>query len=249
MRVSIIGAILLALAGCTQSVPLSSSGGPGGFDVKASGELYKLDGPGPYPAIVVLHGCAGVTPQYHVWAQRLNRWGYVALVVDSLGPRGYQTVCDSLNVSTLERARDAFAAAAWLRSQPFVDPARIGVIGFSHGGSTVLKAVLEPVIRAATATPFRAAVAYYPGCARDFPTIASDTLILIGDADTQASVLSCRAFVASAKDASHPVELKVYPGANHLFDAIGLPRNTAYDPAAADDAFTVTRTFFDARLK
>lgn len=249
MRMSIIWAVLLVLTGCTHSVPLSSPGGAGGFDVKASGELYKLDGAGPYPAIVVLHGCAGITPQYHVWAQRLNRWGYVAFVVDSLGPRGYQTVCDSLNVSPLERARDAFAAAAWLRSQPFVDPARIGVLGFSHGGSTALKAVLEPVVRAADATPFRAAVAYYPGCARDFPMIASDTLIVIGDADTQASVLSCRAFVESAKDAAHAVALKVYPGANHLFDAIGLPRNTAYDPAAADDAFTVTRTFFDARLK
>ena len=52
-----IAAGLLALAACTQSVQLSATS-RAGYDVHASGELFKPDGSGPFPAVVVLHGCA-----------------------------------------------------------------------------------------------------------------------------------------------------------------------------------------------
>ena len=42
----------------------------------------------PYPAVVVLHGCGGISSHSAKIADRLGSWGYVALTVDSLGPRG-----------------------------------------------------------------------------------------------------------------------------------------------------------------
>ncbi len=249
-----IALLLLALSGCAQQVTLASSGG-GPDAVRASGAFYKPDGPGPFPAVVLLHGCNGVGPHMQTWAQRLNRWGYAAFVVDSFGPRGHASgICNQgLLVPPELRARDAFEAATWLRGQPTIDGARIGVIGFSHGGWTVMRTVLEATARVNDAAPFRAAVAYYPACAPNNARLATDTLILIGEADDWTPAARCVTQVAGQLDQPHKIEIKVYPRATHAFDAMAGPRTAwghfmAYDPAAADDSFAMTRSFLDARL-
>src|SRR5262249_14662473 len=38
----------------------------------------------PYPAVVVLHGCSGISSHSAAIADRLGAWGYVALTVDTL---------------------------------------------------------------------------------------------------------------------------------------------------------------------
>jgi Dienelactone hydrolase family len=82
----------------------------------AAHELYQPVGSGPHPAILVLHGCSGVTPAVRQWAATMAEWGYLALVLDSFGPRGVQNVCDRPDhVSAWLRAQDAFAGAAYLR--------------------------------------------------------------------------------------------------------------------------------------
>src|SRR5215813_1506510 len=45
------------------------------------------------PAVVVLHGCSGFSSHSAAIADRLGSWGYVALTVDSLGPRGIASAC------------------------------------------------------------------------------------------------------------------------------------------------------------
>ena len=47
----------------------------------------------PYPAVVVLHGCSGISSHSAAIADRLGAWGYVALTVDTLGPRGITGRC------------------------------------------------------------------------------------------------------------------------------------------------------------
>ena len=42
----------------------------------------------PYPAVIVLHGCGGISSHSAAIADRLGGWGYVALTIDTLGPRG-----------------------------------------------------------------------------------------------------------------------------------------------------------------
>ena len=41
-----------------------------------------------YPAVVLLHGCGGISSHSAAIADRLGAWGYVALAVDTLGSRG-----------------------------------------------------------------------------------------------------------------------------------------------------------------
>src|SRR3972149_5417972 len=56
-------------------------------------ELRRPPGQGPFPALVLLHGCSGITSVQRDWAERLSEWGYVTLIVDSFGPREVRNVC------------------------------------------------------------------------------------------------------------------------------------------------------------
>ena len=150
----------------------------------APAELYLPPGTAPAGAIVVLHGCNGVGLHDREWTRRLAGWGFAALLIDSFGPRGFREVGNRGRLVPPEaQARDAFDGAAYLRAAPEVSAARVGVIGFSHGGWAVLKAVLAGVVRQASEPAFAAAVAYYPGCDPLTSALETDTLILIGDAD------------------------------------------------------------------
>ncbi len=57
------------------------------------GELHRPLGKGPFPAVVLMHGCSGWIPAAYRtlddYAQELSRRGYVALNLDSFGPRHY----------------------------------------------------------------------------------------------------------------------------------------------------------------
>ncbi len=220
-------------------------------------ELYLPFGVAPVGAVVVLHGCDGIGLHSRQWARRLTEWGHAALLIDSFGPRGFTEVCNrGLLVPPQAQARDAFDGAAYLRAAPEVRAQRVGVIGFSHGGWAVLKAVLAGLVRRPSEPAFAAAVAYYPGCdLRDLPgaPLETDTLILIGDADDWTPVERCTRWRDSVQTNGHVLQMKTYPGARHAFDAPRPPHFFAghyigQDPTALADALVETRSFFDERL-
>src|SRR5215831_16872585 len=87
------------------------------------GYLARPRGPGagPFPAVVVLHHCGGFDDLVVSWADRLSSWGYVALAVDSFGPRGVPKNCTSRTF----QAVDASSAATFLAQQGLVDSSRV----------------------------------------------------------------------------------------------------------------------------
>jgi dienelactone hydrolase len=248
-------ALLLAFVFVTASAPAQ----PLTFDhdkisgpwSNGQGELYLPAGKGPFPAVVVLHGCNGVSPHYRLWAQRLMSWGYMTLLVDSFRPRGFTNVCNQGMLVPAElRARDAFAAAEYLRSLANVRADRVGVIGFSHGGWTVMQIVQTK----ADFKPFAAAVAFYPWCASPEAPLTTDTLVLIGDADDWTPAERCESFRALARTDGHVLRMKIYPGALHAFDN-KLARKQLFaghwiggQPEGADGAIAETRAFLAERL-
>jgi dienelactone hydrolase len=220
----------------------------------APAELYLPIGAQPTGAVVVLHGCNGVGLHDREWARRLAGWGFAALLIDSFGPRGFREVCNRGRLVPPEaQARDAFDGAAYLRTAPEVRTARVGVIGFSHGGWAILKAVLGGGVRQPGEPAFAAAVAYYPGCDPPTSSLETDTLILIGDSDDWTPAARCTRWRDTVQTNGHALRMKIYPGARHAFDAPSLPHPFAghyigQDPAAMADSLVETRAFFSERL-
>lgn len=238
--------LLLAACAATGSGVSISTTDPDGGSERIPAEIYKPEGPGPFPAVVMLHDCSGLglnsSGAPGRWARELQAHGYVVIVPDSFGTRGFPNgVCTDSSrgprEAPLQRARDAHAALAYLRTLAFVDGGRVGVMGGSHGGSTTLVAMLPPRGAAAGRPGFAAAVALYPGCTAAPGRLIGDAsggyrslaplLILIGELDDWTPAEPCRRLAEAAQKAGSPVAIKVYPGAYHSFDSSNPPRYVA----------------------
>lgn len=103
-------------------------------------------GPGPFPAVLLFHGCGGVRRIMHAYADAAAKAGVAAVIVDSCTPRGidYQAalarVCTGRQLWARERAADLHAALAAVREDSRIDPDRLALAGWSHGGWTILDA-------------------------------------------------------------------------------------------------------------
>ena len=179
------------------------------------GYLSRPDGPGPFPAVVVLHGCPGFFAGYVEIADQLKSWGYVALAVDSLGSREIGPRCGD---GFPAQATDAYAALKYLSQDASVDAARIAVLGYSMGGESALSTVERGRIDPPFPEKFAVAVVYYPWCRGRSAMVSAPVLILIGAEDNVASAASCREMVAQPHDGGAAIDLIVYPGAHHNFN-------------------------------
>jgi len=113
----------------------SSQAGP-----EVKGWIYKPPGNGPFPAIILAHSCAGTNRHTDVWGKLLVSWGYLVLAPDSFGPRGTKAVCTTPGTVTPNmRVADIAGALDYLATRPDVVKGKIGIIGHSHGGSTVIR--------------------------------------------------------------------------------------------------------------
>src|SRR5436309_11809456 len=158
------------------SIPTTA---PNGASEQIPATVSKPDGPGPFPAVVIMHDCSGLgltsSGAPGRWAKELVGRGYVVLLPDSFTTRGHPDgVCTDPSrsrddVSPARRVRDAYAALAHLRTLPYVDGTHVGLMGGSHGGSTTLTSMIAPesdgdLLAKERRAGFAAGVALYPGC-------------------------------------------------------------------------------------
>lgn len=253
-RLALCLGLVVLVAGCAPTVTIQfTSRAPDG--AKLSGTLHKPEGNGPFPAIVALHGYGGVLDYQEDWLKNLRDTGFVTLMVDSYCGRGYYCPGQSRSrvlplmqnpmiVSPAMRAADALAALYFLQNQSFVDRERIGVLGWSGGGTAALMA-------STPASGFKAAVSFYPTVSeiqRDWTTPA---LILAGDLDPSAP--QYKSFTVAMRGKSLPVEVILYASAHRKFDEPGSRINSLgikeeYNQAAALDADRRVKAFFSKYL-
>ncbi len=105
-------------------------------------------GPG-LPGVVLAHGLANdrdEAGQFGPLAARLCAEGHLVLRFDFRG--GVRDVNPGRQLAVREWAEDLLAAIAFVRARDDVDPARVGVVGSSAGGSVaVYVAALEPTLQ------------------------------------------------------------------------------------------------------
>jgi dienelactone hydrolase len=251
-------AVLLLSAGLAWAEDVTIPG-PDGIGLKS--RLFRPARAGSAAAIVVLHGCGGPFPSREAqWIDLLSDAGHIVLLPNSFSSRGLGSQCETperqrtVTAGGLRR-RDALAAADWLTRQPGTPPGGVVLMGWSDGGSTTLAAG-----RDLPDTPkglIRGLVAFYPGCGAartaGWKPVAP-LLVLIGAADDWTPAAPCQAVANSVSSA---MELVLYPGAYHDFDAPNYPLRTrssangqvhvGTDPAARADALARVPAFI-ARL-
>jgi dienelactone hydrolase len=181
------------------------------------------------PAMVVIHGSSGVLTNEWEWAKRLNELGVAAFVIDNFTGRGVkETATDQSRLSPAADAAGALAALSLLATHPAIDPKRIGVIGFSRGGSAAINSALEPIRRAVVDDDLRFAahIAVYPGCSVPFVSAhldGSPILMLLGGKDDYTPASSCLDYADRLRASGASIKAVVYPSANHGFDSMAPP--------------------------
>ena len=256
------GCLYSAFAAAPREVEFLSGALPRDPPLKITASLYKPEGSGPFPAIVHLHGCRGNPKNSYQLVTQLLNWGYVSLVVDSLKPRGLKSVCGTpRKLLPITRSHDAYGALKYLRGLAFVDSKRIGVIGKSHGGWTLLSALradkTNPSIPSKLFTSdekvrFKAAVTYFPWCPTQRRIFYAPLLILIGEKDDRTPAWRCQRMAENSLAGGRPVSLVVYPGATHAFasgfNVTVLGHRIVHDPAAAEDSLKRIKAFLAENL-
>ena len=123
--------------------------------VTLRGWLFVPDGPAPHPAITMAHGFAGVKEHgLERFARAFSDAGFVVLVHDHRG-FGASDGAPRFDVDPWVQVADWRRAISFLETQPFVDPARIGLWGSSYAGG-------HAIVLGATDRRLRAVVAQVP---------------------------------------------------------------------------------------
>lgn len=251
----LIGA-LLVLASVVATPALAQSSQPRTVNFPSADGKTTLTGylfapvgrPKTAPAVVLMHGRSGaysslargnysaVTIEKRIrnWAEIWSGQGYWALVVDSFGPRGYPAGFAAgtdanrpvaVNEVTV-RPLDAYGALKYLRGSPRINPDRIGLFGWSNGGSATLASMSRDTledIASAGGRGFRIAIALYPGCGLQdhfksgYATYAP-VHIFIGTRDEEVSPAACEKLVTTSRAAGSDIAITVFDGATHDFD-------------------------------
>lgn len=252
-----------------------------GFFSSPSFALYKPDGPGPFPALVLQHQCGGLgdwqrnfsNTSMLEWAKKAVARGYVVLLMDSLGPRGVDTVCFGFKkgVNWGRGLKDVQQGANYLRKLDYVDKDRVALAGYSWGGAIGLLASSRRAVETLDVPGrFNAIVSFYPPChlkpkGRTPYEIITDgidrpVLVLLGGEDNETPPQECIERLKPMKQAGAPIELHLYPNATHCWDCKSLDgfRKTdsrgssvvyRYDEALTNDAAERMFNFLDAAFR
>jgi carboxymethylenebutenolidase len=219
---------------------------------------------GRVPAVVMLHGRSGaystlangvydattLSSRHRAWGQLWARQGYVALMVDDFGslgyPQGFERGSYDRRPAELDevtiRPLHAYGALRFLRSRAEVDPRRIGLMGWSNGGSATLAAMADDKVGDMRVHGFRAGVALYPGCGlrnrfeREGYRAYAPVRVFMGTADEEVSPQVCRDLVQRSRRLRSDVEIVLHPGAEHSFDSPTRSRQGVEANARAREA-------------
>ena len=204
-----------------------------GKPTKLAGVLrLPISGTGRLPAIVLLHGSAGVVESTERWAREIAGIGVATFLLDSFSGRGItSSAADQSQLDALAMMVDAYRVLGILARDPRVDPERIAVMGFSKGAVAAVYSSNERFRRAygPSDAEFAAHIGLYTPCyityREDDRVTGQPVRLFHGTSDDYVPVGPCRAYVERLRKRGVDISLTEYPGAQHTYDNFRLPHN------------------------
>jgi dipeptidyl-peptidase-4 len=197
-----------------------------------------------YPVILEVYGGPGVQTVQRAWRAPSEKLyleaGYILFQLDNRGTANRSEAFQAAIAGKLGSVEvdDQVIGLDWLRAQPFVDPARIGVSGWSYGGYMTLRLLTDPRTRliagaaGAPPTDWRQYDTHYTERYMGMPQanaaaydasaviprlkdLKGRLLLLQGMADDNVQIDNSIEVMASLQALSTPFDLMLYPGQRH----------------------------------
>jgi dipeptidyl-peptidase-4 len=201
-----------------------------------------------YPAVVLVYGGPTVQTVQRRWGERrglqtaqlFTQRGYVVFALDNRGSGGRGRKFTEALYHRLGgvEVQDQLAGVAWLKSRPYVDPARVGVYGWSYGGYMTLMLLAQSPgtfkagIAGAPVTDMRLYDTHYTerylGTPEENPegyrlsnvltwagAIRDRLMIIHGMADDNVLFTNTTLLIPALVASGQPFELVPYPGSKH----------------------------------
>ncbi len=206
--------------------------------------LAAPEGPGPHPAVVVIHEAYGLNDNIRDIARRFANEGYIALAVDLFAGRN-RMVCMFrfmggmlINPLNHQGIKDLKAALTYLSLQSGVDPGRVGAIGFCMGGGFAIG-------WACTDDRLMVIAPFYGTTPRPIEAVQRACPVVGSYPENDFTANMGRKLDAALDDYHVDHDIKVYPDAKHSFFNDQRPN---YNAEASADAWQRTLAFFKERL-
>jgi len=233
-----------------------------GFDyahegVTLKGQIARPAGPGPHPAVLVMHHAIGMGENELHRTRKLAEAGYVALATDMYGigaepagPDVYGPLFADLKAAPdLLRGR-VLAGFDALRALPEVDAARIGAIGFCFGGQCVLEL-------ARTGAPVASVVSFHGLLSTDAPArkgaVRAKVLVITGALDPYAPREHVADFEKEMAAAEADYHLTIYGQGLHAWTDPTVPADdipgVRYDAVLDRLSWSQATAFLDETLR
>lgn len=200
---------------------------------------------GPLRGIIVIQEWWGLNDNIRAMAEKLAGEGYLALAVDLYQGEVAETreQASALMRQAMNRAEslkeNLRQAHAFLVEQ---GAPKVASIGWCFGGGWSLQTALL------LGDDLDAAVIYYGRLvtdANELEALEAPILGIFGGLDQGIPVESVHDFEAALESLDHPVEIHIYPDADHAF---ANPSGTRYNAEAAEDAWVQTTAFLAEHL-
>ena len=244
-------ALMAALAGPAGAADFTAQTVTVGVRKNMEATLFTPEGPGPFPAILVLHTSGGISEADRGYCANLAREGYICIAPAFLRAHG---------ITNPELRRKSFTSESQAIFDDFVEiigeldglskakKGATGAVGFSNGGFfAMLLAASQKV---------RVGVSYYGALngagthpdlvpfQKRFTGASSPVLVLAGESDATIGLKPPQKLEEILKAAGTRYEIKYYPGAGHDFERSGS--SGPGKAAAAADAWQRTLAFLRA---
>ena len=201
-------------------------------------KIVKPDGKGPYPTVILFTGAGDPfwREGYGNWMNWLKERGYASVISDSAKSRGVTgKAMMSRKLMPIERAKEVFWIKDIIKGMDFVDINKLGLMGMSHGGDTVIDSLVYSTedSNEYNLDGVRTVVTFYPGCRKpifgvkltknfDNPWYQKDIPVSIfqGSIDAWVDIKLCQDIVERQKGIGTPIKYHFYENARHCFDEV-----------------------------